>query len=341
MSSFVDSLITPFDEELFKKDRNKDMILCPEKGKYYYYTAWPTLDKVSNLTKDTFLVNNKFAYAGKYVRQVTMCGISFLAFQNYGKEVLIAMKTSAFYKVKSEDDLIQLPAATKLELVCNAQEGRHYYATNFTEVVREGDRERYYTIHPVVNYVGKHTGVHIEGWGKEMKEKSYFINEEGKQVVVNHTNTTAFYHVALPSYDASGGAPPAYQAACDMPINSCKACKQVGHRIHTCPNEKERQRFYDQTKPKEYFVVRRPSIDKYYEATFWDRREGPWDNERHFAKETTKREYVGKYVRHKQQGYGDGADHWAVFLRDGKEIEIEYDYDGKRAWYEVPEQQTK
>ena len=184
MASFVDSLITPFEQELFKKDRNKDLVVYPSKGKYYYYTAWPTLDKVSNLSKHTFLLNNKFAYAGKYVREVTICGLPFLAFHNYGdsnKEVLIEMKKSAFYEVNPEHESIQLPAATKLELVCNAQEGRHYYATNFTEVVREGDRERYYTIHESTDYVGKYTGSRVEGWGKDMKEWSYFMNE-GKEV---------------------------------------------------------------------------------------------------------------------------------------------------------------
>jgi hypothetical protein len=119
-------------------------------------------------------------------------------------------------------------------------------------------------------------------------------------------------------------------------VNRCKVCNQPGHRVHTCPNEKERQSFYDQAKPKEYLVVRSPIVDKYYEATFWDRKEGHWSNEKHYVKETTKREYAGKYLRTRREGYGDGADHWAIFLRDGKEIEIEYDYDGNRAFYEVP-----
>ena len=82
-------------------------------------------------------------------------------------------------------------------------------------------------------------------------------------------------------------------------------------------------------------VVRTPLEGKYYEATFWTRREGDWTNETHYTKTTTPREYVGMFLRHRSEGWGDGADHWAIFLRDGVEIEIEYDYDGKRAFYEV------
>jgi hypothetical protein len=311
------SLLTPFDEELFKNGRNEDLVVFPSKGKYYYYTAWPTMDEVSNLSKNTFLVNNKFAYAGKFMRETSIFELPFLVFlQNYKnreKEVLIEKKKSALYELNAEQDSVRLPAAKKLEVVCNAQEGQHYYVTNFTEFVHEGHRICYYTIHEPTEYVGKHTGSRIEGWGKGMKEWSYFM-KEGKEVVIEHTDTTAFYHAALPSYDASG-APPSYQVACAPPSYDESMCE----------------------KPKEYFVVRTPVVGKYYEATFWDRREGTWDNERHFTKETTPRKYVGQYLRHIQEGYGDSADHWELFLIDGIEIQIEYDYEGKRAFYEVPE----
>jgi len=86
---------------------------------------------------------------------------------------------------------------------------------------------------------------------------------------------------------------------------------------------------------KEVEVVRSPIEGKYYETTFWTRREGLWPEEHYYTTVAVKREYVGMYLRHKQQGYGDGADHWAIFLRDGVEIEIEYDYEGTRAFYEV------
>ena len=82
-------------------------------------------------------------------------------------------------------------------------------------------------------------------------------------------------------------------------------------------------------------VVRTPIVGNYYEATFWSRRTGTYPGEKHYTKKSVKREYVGLYLRHKREGYGDGADHWAIFLRDGVEIEIEIEYDGKRAFYEV------
>ena len=93
--------------------------------------------------------------------------------------------------------------------------------------------------------------------------------------------------------------------------------------------------FIMQLPPKELAVVRIPIEGKYYEATFWTRREGVWPDEKYFTNKITHREYVGMYLRHRQEGWGDGADHWAIFLRDGQEVEIEYDYDGKRAWYET------
>ena len=295
---FVNSVITPFEQELLKEDRNKNLVIYPERGKYYYYTAWPSLDKISYLTKDKFLVYNRFAYAGKYMKEMKLGELKFYVFENYiddkNQEILVERTKSAFYEVNSEYNS-RLKTAKKLEVVCNAQEARHYYVTNFTEVVIKDDCTYYYTIHPPSNYVGKHTGSQIKGWGKDMEEWSYFMNE-GKEVVIKHTDTTAFYHVALPSY---------YQA-----------------------------------KPKEYLVVRSPVIGKYYEATFWERKEGHLPNERHFTTETTNRNYVGKYLRTRSEGQGDGADHWAIFLKDGNEIEIEYDYDGKLAFYEVEAQEN-
>jgi hypothetical protein len=82
-------------------------------------------------------------------------------------------------------------------------------------------------------------------------------------------------------------------------------------------------------------VFRTPNEGQFYETTFWTHREGIWPHEKYYIDETAQREYVGQYLRHRKEGYGDGADHWAIFLRDGKEIEIEYDYDGKRAFYAV------
>ncbi len=201
----------------------------------------------------------------------------------------------------------------KLEVICSPQEGRTYYSTTYTEKVGESPYERYFTTNPLT-YVGKYTGSRADGWGINHKEWSYFINEQNEEIIVTHELTTAFYHKEV--------------------TQTCMACKQDGHRIHTCPDAVERQSYFDAQK-KEIVVLRTPIEGKYYDATFWTRREGDWPNEKHYTKETNPREFAGKYLRHKQEGWGDGGDHWAIFLRDGKEIEIEYDYDGKRAWYEV------
>ena len=56
-------------------------------------------------------------------------------------------------------------------------------------------------------------------------------------------------------------------------------------------------------KIKELPVVRSPLEGKYYESTFWDRKEGNWDNEKHFVNETTPRRYVGKYLRTRSEGW--------------------------------------
>ena len=232
-----------------------------------------------------------------------------------------------------------------VEVVRNPQEGRYYYATTFTKQ----DQEGYFTTN-TLTYMGRYIGGRSEGWGKEMQEWSHFVNEKGEEVIITHKPRTAFYHIKHlpvvrmpPDHDLSPALslPPPISATDLVELMAiqaaqlCTACKKYGHRIHTCPDEKKRQAFFDVQKPKEIFVVRSPVIGHYYEATFWDRKEGPWDNEKHYSKATTKREYVGKYIRHRQEGYGDGADHWAIFMRDGKEVEVEYDYEFKRAFYEV------
>ena len=117
-------------------------------------------------------------------------------------------------------------------------------------------------------------------------------------------------------------------------MSFCVACNKTGHRIHTCPDDKKRETYYE-THIKELPVVRSPVEGNYYEATFWDRREGFWPNEQYYAKETTPRRYVGKYLRTRTEGCGDGADHWAIFLSGNEEIAVEYDYDEKRAFYEL------
>ncbi len=252
-----------------------------------------------------------------------------------------ALEPAALEPAALEPAALEPAALEPLKVVRDPQEGRYYYATTFTKQ----DQERYFTTNPLT-YMGRYIGGKvIESRGKEPQEFSYFVNEKGEEVEVIHKPRTAFYHIKHlpvvrmpPDYNrpAARSLPPAILAADLVELmdiqsaQACTACQKVGHRIHTCP---VKQACFDA--PNEIFVVRSPVLGKYYEATFWDRREGQWDNEKHYSKTTTKREYVGQYLRTRSEGYGDGADYWAIFLRDGKEVEIEYDYDGKRAFYEV------
>ena len=88
---------------------------------------------------------------------------------------------------------IEEPA--KLEVICQPQEGRYYYATTFTEeIVDEKNETRYYTTN-LLTYMGLYTGGRIEGWGNDMKEWSHFINDEGEEVIIKHSKLTAFYHI--------------------------------------------------------------------------------------------------------------------------------------------------
>jgi len=161
-----------------------DITVLLEKDKYYYYTAEPTH------------IHKKFAYAGKYVRDVQVEGLLWAAFQNYGEsdeEVLIERARTGFIKVFPDREYVQLPSAKKLRVVCNAQENRHYYVTDFTEMI---DKDNYNTILPLTKYVGKHTGCRMEGWGKDMREWSHFI-KDGMEIIIEHTPTTAFYHAIV------------------------------------------------------------------------------------------------------------------------------------------------
>lgn len=310
MSSFIDSLITIEDEEMYSPlSTMKEVVRNPQEGKYYYYTTWAR--KVGDAPNVRYFTSNRMSHAGKYLRDEQDASV----FLNFKREEVSVIHTDrlAFYEVTLEPDLAMLIMAKKEEVILHAQENRDYYVTDYTEIVDRGtDRERYYSNKQMTNYVGKHTGMWSEGFGKNMKERSYFIND-GKEVIIEHTPTTAFFHYVPPIVNETG-----------------LAYKKIDRRVYSSPDEKK------PVPVKELAVVRTPIEGKYYEATYYDRREGKWDNERHFIKETTPREYVGKYLRHIQQGYGDGADHWAVFLRDGKEIDIEYDYDCKRAFFEVP-----
>jgi len=312
MTAFIDSLIT-------MEDMLIEVTRMPQEGKEYYSTEWTN---IKNDKYYTSIHTHCFSYAGKYLRQDGAYSV-FLNSNNEDVWVFHDLKT-AFCAIENIPDITKLRIAVKNEVVCTPQEGRYYYVALYTEIIGKGnDDARYFTTNPL-KYLGLYTGSRVEGWGKNMKEWSHFMNIGNREHIILHDERTAFYHIPV---------------VCPTKIIPlCAACNKLGHRIHTCPDDKKREGFYAAQKPKpikEIKVVRTPIEGNFYEATFWERKEGHWPNETHYIKETTPREFVGQYIRHEQQGYGDGADHWAVFILSGEEKRIEYDYNGKRAWYEV------
>jgi len=87
----------------------------------------------------------------------------------------------------------------------------------------------------------------------------------------------------------------------------------------------------------ELVVVSTPEVGRFYEATFKTRSSSYDAGAVHYVDVESPREYVGKYLRQEKTGGGNSADFWAVFLHDGAERRVEYDYEFKRAFYEVSE----
>ena len=79
-----------------------------------------------------------------------------------------------------------------------------------------------------------------------------------------------------------------------------------------------------------------PTKGKHYYAilatrTFWDKDiPAPWGgkgNHRYFAKETDKR-YMGVFDTSWSSGSGDGKTYTEVYIKEGKRIDLHYDYEG-------------
>jgi len=71
----------------------------------------------------------------------------------------------------------------------------------------------------------------------------------------------------------------------------------------------------------------------YYETAEFTRSEGRYPNEKYYTKNTPK--YVGKFIKHQQYGYGDGATHIDIFDDNGKEIQVYYSYDCTTSFREI------
>ena len=76
-----------------------------------------------------------------------------------------------------------------------------------------------------------------------------------------------------------------------------------------------------------------PKEGKYYYTTTWTRQEGVYPNETYYSKNSLR--YVGKFVRHYQYGYGDGATHYDIF-QDGDTLHrVDYTYEGTTSFVET------
>ena len=75
-----------------------------------------------------------------------------------------------------------------------------------------------------------------------------------------------------------------------------------------------------------------PKVGLPYMMSNWTRTIDKYPNQRYFT--TNIPVFQGYYIKHYQRGSGDGADHYYVFEKQGKEIELELDYAGKMSFVE-------
>ena len=77
-----------------------------------------------------------------------------------------------------------------------------------------------------------------------------------------------------------------------------------------------------------------PEKGKYYVTTTCTRKVGHWPNTKYYT--TNPLQYVGEFVKHFQQGWADGAQHWDIFTNNGKDEIVHYTYEGTTCFLEVP-----
>jgi len=76
-------------------------------------------------------------------------------------------------------------------------------------------------------------------------------------------------------------------------------------------------------------------VGEYYDTSIYTRREGKWPNEKYYT--TNELRYVGKFVRHEQIGFGDGAQHKGIFIRYGNIEIVNYTYEGTTCFRQIKE----
>ena len=77
----------------------------------------------------------------------------------------------------------------------------------------------------------------------------------------------------------------------------------------------------------------KPQEGKYYKTTEYTRKEGIWPYEHYYS--TKKLKYVGKFIRHEQFGYGDSMSCYDIFDDNGKNVVVQYTYEGTTSYVEV------
>ena len=90
----------------------------------------------------------------------------------------------------------------------------------------------------------------------------------------------------------------------------------------------------------EYEVYRiSPIGGSYYYTATYTRKTGRWEdkNERYYT--TRPLLYVGKHLRHIQEGYGDWAFHRDIFQIENVEKTVDYTYEGTTSFVEITEKE--
>jgi hypothetical protein len=77
-----------------------------------------------------------------------------------------------------------------------------------------------------------------------------------------------------------------------------------------------------------------PDIGKCYMHAEHTRQSGSYPKERYFS--NSKPNYVGQCIGTFRDGYGDGANSWSIFNDNGIENRVDYSYEGKTSFIEVP-----
>ena len=78
-----------------------------------------------------------------------------------------------------------------------------------------------------------------------------------------------------------------------------------------------------------------PIVGRHYQTAHWTEKINIEQSPYSIYYTTNPLRYLGAYVKSITTGYGDGTQHKEFYNNNGKEIELEYDYDGKTCLLEI------